>query len=193
MPDILGPLKGLGEALGHHAGDEMRRRVMEGAERLSDSSSPAEIAEWVKGAMGRMDDLLDEDTRIRVREQCGYNCARINRRPIEAAVRRRMKHASLGKFLDAEEGKPPRGTRLEREGDILYFCYTPGSFRRSLRCYCGLLRGLPEDRTVSLTYCQCSKGFVERYWEAVLGRPVRVDLLHSCAAGAEECRFAVHL
>jgi predicted hydrocarbon binding protein len=62
-----------------------------------------------------------------------------------------------------------------------------------MRCYCGLLRALPEGETVSKTYCNCSKGFVEKYWEAVLQKPVKVDVLQSAVSGASECKFAIHI
>ena len=60
-----------------------------------------------------------------------------------------------------------------------------------MRCYCGLLRALPEDKTVSSTYCNCAKGFVKTYWESVLGKPVQVQLKQSAVAGAEECEFLI--
>jgi predicted hydrocarbon binding protein len=56
-----------------------------------------------------------------------------------------------------------------------------------------LFRQLPTEDNVSITYCNCSRGFVEKYWEAVLQKPVKVDLLKSAISGAEECTFAIHL
>ena len=55
------------------------------------------------------------------------------------------------------------------------------------------MRGLPEDKTVSLTYCQCSRGLVEKTWELILGRPVQVEILESAISGATECKFVIHL
>lgn len=69
----------------------------------------------------------------------------------------------------------------------------PRSMARLVRRYRPLLRELPDDETVSLTYCQCSKGFVEKVWGKALGRPVRVELIDSYAAGAPQCKFAIHL
>jgi hypothetical protein len=47
--------------------------------------------------------------------------------------------------------------------------------------------------SVSLTYCHCSKAFVQRLWESVLEQPVNVELLQSVVSGDPECKFAVHL
>ena len=48
-------------------------------------------------------------------------------------------------------------------------------------------------KTMSPTYCRCSRGFVQWFWERILERPVQVDLLASCMSGAQECQFAIHL
>jgi hypothetical protein len=130
---------------------------------------------------------------LKVKQRCGYNCADKNHRVIEKAVSRRKKYACIDAFLEVEQRNPTKGTKLVREGNIIYQSYMPQTFTRPMRCYCSLFRGLPIEDSVSLTYCNCSKGFVEKYWEAILQRPVKVDLLQSAISGAEECKFAIHL
>ncbi len=183
----------IGENMERFAGEDVRKKVMEGSGQITPSSKPEKVAKWVKGAMERLDDLVDEEARSRIMMNCGYNCAFINKSPIEKAKARRRKHKTVDEFLEAEQRNPPAGTRLAREGDIIYQFYTPRSFTRPMRCYCSLLRGLPDNETISLTYCECSKGFVQKYWEGILERPVEVELLESCVSGAQECKFAIHL
>ncbi len=181
------------EQLEKVAGPEVREQVMVGSEAITASTKPQAMAAWVQGAMSRLDALLDEPCRVQVMVHCGFNCATANAAPIDRAAARRKKFRTLDEFLEAEQRKPPAGTRLERAGTTLLQYYTPRAFTHSMRCYCGLLRGLPDKETVSSTYCQCAKGFVQRYWEAILERPVEVELLQSCVSDAEECKFAVHL
>ena len=175
------------------AGKTMSKKVMEGSEEITDKTDKKKIAEWVKGAMERLDDLVDKKTRIQIMENCGYNCADVNKRVIERAKARRKKLKSINEFLEAEQRKPMTGTRLVREGNTLYQFYAPRAFTRPIRCYCALLRGLPDDEKVSVTYCHCSKGFVKKFWENVLERPVRVELMQSAVSGASECKFAIHI
>ena len=111
---------------------------------------------------------------------------------IEQALAKRRQFQTLDEFLVAEVQAPSKGTRLEREGDVVYQYYDPRSGFQ-VRCFCSLWRGLGDDEEASLTWCQCSKGFVMKLWEAYVGSPVKVDLVESCIAGAEECKFAVHL
>ena len=179
--------------LGPLAGDEMRNKVMEGSEQITANSSEKELIDWVKGTMRRLDKLVDEKTRIQLMENCGYDCSSVNKGFIERGKARRRKYRTIDQFLEAEQRKPPRGTRLVREGKLLYQYYTPYAYAKSLRCYCSLLRGLPANEKVSLTYCHCSKGFVKKFWEAILERPLKVELLQSAVSGAKECKFAIHL
>ena len=168
-------------------------KIMEGSEGITEKTDKKKIAQWVKGVMERLDASVDEKTRVQVMQNCGYNCAKKNHKIIERAVGRRKKHVSTDDFLVAEGKNPMKGTRLVREEKILYQYYIPQEFARPMRCYCGLFRGLPTEDTVPLTYCNCGKGFVEKYWEAVLQKPVKVDLLQSAISGAKECKFAIHL
>jgi hypothetical protein len=174
------------------AGKSVAAKVMEGSEQITEKTDK-KIAQWVKGAMERLDASVDEKTRVQVMQECGYNCAKENHKIIERAVERRKKYANIDDFLTAEQQNPMKSTRLAREGDVLYQFYTPQAFTKPMRCYCGLFRGLPTEDIVSLTYCNCSRGFVEKYWEAVLQKPVEIDLLQSAISGAKECKFAIHL
>jgi len=164
---------------------------MKGSEEITEKTDKRKTAEWVKGAMERLDSLVDEKTRIQIMQNCGYNCADLNKRIIERAKVRRRKYKTIDEFLKAEQRKPITGTRLVREGNLLYQFYTPRAFTKPMRCYCSLLRALPEEVTVSPTYCHCSEGFVKKFWENVLERPVKVELIQSAVSGATECKFAI--
>ena len=193
MPDYTGPLKEFERTVSRMAGEEAKREITEGIEEITNTSKPEEVALWVKNAMEKMDNALNEETKMKIMTSLGHNCAEINKRPIMTAVKRRNKYDSLDDFLEAEEKRPPKGTRLEREGNTLHYYYTPSSYGPGLRCYCSLFRGLPEGETAPITYCNCSKGFVEKYWQTILGEEVNVELIQSTISGAKECKFTIHL
>jgi hypothetical protein len=173
------------------AGKQITKRVMEGSENITEKTDKRKTAEWVKNTIEKLDALVSEDARVRIMENCGYNCANVNKKVIQRAKARRSKFRSLDEFLAAEQKKPMSGTRLVREGNTLTQFYTPRAFTRPMRCYCSLFRGLPDNETVSSTYCNCSKGFVKKFWEGVLEKPVTVDLVQSAISGASECRFVI--
>ena len=187
---MLMPLE---KSVEHFAGEAVTKKIMEGGDQITERTDKRIIAEWVKGAVEKLDSLTDEKTRVQTMEECGHSCAQVNKRLIDRAKARRKKFKTADEFLQAEQRKPIAGTGLIREGDVLYQYYAPRAFTRPMRYYCGLLRGLLEDEHVSRTYCHCSKGFVEEFWEKVLEKSVRVELLQSAVSGASVCKFAIHL
>jgi hypothetical protein len=52
------------------AGEEIRKQVIEGSEELSSHSSPQEVIVWSKGAMERLDTLVDEEKRKAIMTGC---------------------------------------------------------------------------------------------------------------------------
>lgn len=185
-----GAIREMEEIIDRFAGETIMKKVMLGSEEMTEQMDGSEeIARWVKGAMDRLDALVDERTRVQIMENCGYKCAEMNHGAIDEAVARRRKFKNVDEFLEAEQRNPTKGTRLVREGDVLYQFYMPQSL--GVRCFCSLVNAT--EGKMSLTYCHCSKGFVKKLWESVLERPVKVELIQSVVSGAEECKFAIYL
>jgi len=193
MGRSLGQLEVLSVNIKELAGEAACVQVMQGHEALTEKSKPVQVADWVKGAVQRLDETVEPYTVEQIMLRCGRNCAMVNQRPIVAAKKRRVKYLSLDDFLAAEQNSPPAGMRFERDGNVVYQVYTPQAFGQPMRCYCGLMRALPENETVSKTFCNCSRGFVQVWWEGILGRPVAVEILQTAISGAEECKFSIRI
>jgi hypothetical protein len=189
----VGMINQLDHEITEAAGLEISKRVMEGAKGITAKTKSPEVALWMKGAIDRLDEQADEETRVKAMTACGSNCSKVNHIAIDRGKARREKFHSEEEFLAAEIAKPSAGTRMERDGDILYQVYTPATFRRGMRCFCSLMFGLPEGVTASRTYCNCSRAFVSAYWQAVLGRLVAVEVLETAISGGSECRFKISL
>jgi hypothetical protein len=190
---VVGMIEEFGGQVEAYAGTGVAGQVMQGADQITAKTKNEAVSLWVKEAVERLDALAPETTCHQIMEACGRNCSRVNQSVIERAKARRDKFVSEDEFVAAEIRKPLAGTRLERDGNVLYQIYTPQSYTHPMRCYCGLLRALPEDQQVSQTYCHCSKAFVQALWQEVLGRPVTVELLESAITGSSECRFKIGL
>jgi len=188
--DDIGPISEFGAIVGSLAGEAIRAQIMEGSEGMAEAS-PEEAATWLRGAVERLDAATDPQTRARIMEQMGRNCAEMNKGAIEGAWAKRRQFETLDAFLEAEEKHPSRGTRLVRKGHIVHQYYKPLDY--GMRCYCALWRGLQEDQTVSPTWCQCGRAFAARVWEGHVGRPVKVEVAQCCIAGAQECEFVINL
>jgi hypothetical protein len=181
----------LGRNVAALAGSKVKVKVMEGSQALGAQPHSGQEALWIKGAIERLDKLADKRTRTAIMEKCGVNCARFNSGVMKGAMSRRKKFSTLEAFLEAEVKKPLKGTKLERRGNKLILSYLPRSYSGAMRCFCALVQELPEGEEISPTYCHCSKAFVRTWWEAVLGNPVKVDILETAMTGSHQCRFRI--
>ena len=187
-----GQVRQFGGTIAEYAGEEISNKIMEGCGVIA-RASKTEVYEWLQGAIERFDNLVDETTRITIMEQCGYNCAKINKNAIERMRKKREKFQTLDEFLEFEIKNPSKIQRIERDGDRIIQVYSPKNFGKGWRCFCGLWRHFPDNEKTSSTWCHCSKAFVEKTWEMYVGKPVRVELLQSSISGAKECKFEIHL
>jgi len=170
------------------ADKDVRKKVLDGIQKINANSSESEVAKWYQEAMEKLDELVDERTRALLMEHCGFSCALGNKSHIDAGVETRREYKSVDEYLEAEA----QTLSIVREGNTIIQTYKPQE-TFNLRCYCSLVRGLPKDETISLTYCNCSKGFVKKFWEAVLEKPVQVELVQSVMSGAPNCRFIIRM
>ena len=174
-----------------HVPSDVAEEILDGYETQDEEKAEA-LSSWLKSVMERIDKLLDEPKRTEIMKSMGNECAEMNReKHVDPVIAKRMSFASLDEYLGHEESNPQAGYRIERDGQAVYVHYDPSAL--NTRCYCQVWRGLPEKEDASITWCHCSRGFIERLWEGILGETPRVDLLCSTLSGADECVFAVYL
>jgi hypothetical protein len=126
----IGMIKELEANISAVAGKASADTVMEGAGSLKAGTNKIKLAEWVQGAMERLDATVTRSQRKKIMAACGRNCARINHKAIETFRKRRAKYTSLDDFLTAEAKSPMKGTKLWREGDAVVQAHiAPASLR----------------------------------------------------------------
>jgi len=115
MPDYVGPLTELDRRIRETVGDEAADSIMKGLGEVKNSWSKDRVAHWVKEAMARMDETLDDEVKEEIMVACGHNCAAHHGAPIRQAVKRREKHEAFDGFLDAMAAEPPKGMQVRRD------------------------------------------------------------------------------
>jgi predicted transcriptional regulator YdeE len=189
---VAGTMGEISGRIEEFAGADVRQKVMKGKDEIIAAKDPVKGALWMKEAIDRLDSLTDKDTRKKIMTACGRSCNTVNHKDTEEARQLRLLCASEEDFLAMME-PPGNGVRYERDGETLIQYYTPGKYRRGLRCYCPLINALPDGVNASPTYCQCARAFTEQHWEYILGRPVKVELGETALTGSDECKFIIHL
>ena len=141
------------------------------------------LRKWIEALVAGLDNEVDETTRAQVMKTCGRACA-LHFGSIEQARTSQCATGTVDEWLDRlnqQEGFWC-GKWVRDGGSIHSVCEA---------CGCPLVRtGLV---TPSPTFCNCSRGWVEAVFEAVLGRPVEVELKQAIGRGDSACKFVVHL
>lgn len=70
------------------AGDEIRDKIMEGSEELSDASSIEEIASWTNKAMKNLTSLLEHDAQVEIMTRCACHYPKSELVDIKAAYQK---------------------------------------------------------------------------------------------------------
>lgn len=133
--------------------------------------------DWITSLMQKLDSQLDEQTRVKLMESCGRDCAR--RGAIRLAESCKGDVEKLVKTLAEYLGKE----NSYIEGSVIHLGYS--------KCLCDLVAEGPER--LSDTYCICSRGWVLEMFETAAQKPVKVELLQSIKRGHPSCKFLIKL
>jgi len=159
--------------------------IMEGGEGIGKSTTPEKKADWLCGAMRRMDALLDAETRHAVREACAC-CLGGKRLEMSKAIAKRggtleerVAAANQAKFVFGHS------VTLEEDGSVVVRFAPEG--QEHYRCVC-----LPKAKEpVPITYCYCCGGHAKHHLQTALGRKLKVEVLSSplSSGGKQPCTF----
>jgi len=134
---------------------------------------------WISCLIAGLDEFGDEQTTVKVLEQCGRQCQS------KSLVKKARDIYRTSKCMDEFLNKFEKVYRhLQREGDYVYIVYP--------KCYCSFVNKILSGK-LSATYCNCSRGWVKELFEGALGKPVEVILEKSIVKGDGQCKLKVIL
>ncbi len=143
---------------------EIIDRIMEGGEDIRRSTKPEKKAEWMRGAMLRMNKLLDAPTRKAVREGCA--CCLGGQRLKTSLAIAKGNDSLEERIKAANDAKSVFGNSVTmmENGEILVRFYPEGL--EHYRCVC-----MPKaEKPLPITYCYCCGGHVKHHLQIALGR-----------------------
>lgn len=162
--------------------------IMAGGENFKKTTGKEKIGKWLAEAMDRMDAILPEDVRKKVRQRnaCSVTGARLEamkqiaslKLPLPEAVAMINSKAAIG-FNGAVKGYE---VRLDGDKIHVNFGYGP--------CWCHCASS---GRKVSVTYCYCCLGHVLKHLGVALDRKLEGDVVGTTCSGSAPCRFVAFL
>lgn len=163
--------------------------IVAGGASIRKDDKPEKKADWMRGAMARMDELLDESTRRAVREACAC-CLSGKRLEISKGIGKQqltlqdaVRAANEAKFVFGH------GVTQQDDGRILVEFEPEG--RESYRCVC-----MPKSREpISETYCYCCGGHIKYHLQTALNRKLSCTVRSSAlsSGGRRPCSFLFEL
>jgi hypothetical protein len=164
---------------------EVREQILAGGEEIHKGTAPERKAAWLKGAMQRMDQLIEHEARHAIREACAC-CLGGKRLLLSKAIAK--EHATLEERIAAANATRMvfgHSVTMQEDGQVLV-AFSPEG-QESYRCVC-----VPKAKEpLSITYCYCCGGHVKHHLQTALGRPMTVKVRSSAlsSGGSKPCTF----
>jgi len=190
------------------ASESVKKKVMKDKEKLGTHPTPSQRAEWIKGAMERLNALVDEETMKQIMTD---TCPHIYpKKRIEKLKRLYKQLGSIDKLLEIMyNDKSYGGTSYydcpQRRRDTIYITKVPCNPRSHQKaqteierklayCHCSWARAaLRTHERVSPLFCYCSASWDKQLWEGILEKTVKVEIVRSLLKGDDQCVHAFHL
>jgi hypothetical protein len=165
--------------------DNIREKIMESGELIKKTAKPEAKAEWCFNAMNIMDEVLDDETKQIVREDCACYlggkreklCKDVNKKYL--TIEERIKAINETHYVFGNEIK----ITGKRKYEVTFF----DESIPEKKCVC--LKCL--NKKWSKTWCLCCGGHVKHHLETVLGKKVKVKVISSALSsmGKKNCHF----
>jgi hypothetical protein len=135
------------------------------------------LHEWLSNLIKNMDSHLDEESKIKVLEECGRACAEKHAKKEALKSKGNLDGwlATMKKWVGANN--------VHKDANTVCLTYS--------KCFCPLVGTI--DPLLSNTFCNCSRGWLKENFETVVGKSVKVNLEDSIMMGGQECQFTVQL
>jgi hypothetical protein len=175
-----------GQLAANNIDPQIISKIMEGGKDLLKTSKPEKQVDWFSDAMGRMDELLDLETRKTVREGCAC-CLSGQRDKVSKAIAKdnktleeRIKAANEAKFVFGHS------VQMMPNGKVMVRFFPDGL--PEYRCPC-----MPQvQKKMPITYCFCCGGHVKHHLQNALGRSLDCTVLCTArsSGGKKPCTFS---
>ena len=152
--------------------------VMRNVDQFESTFDRTEKAEWIKGAIKRLEQQVGKEQSIKIMENSGMDCCR--------------KHARYKKLINEFNSIEEFLDKLSTGGFQFKLKDKNAITGKYNKCYCYLVK-----QTITpfptRTYCYCGVGHIKEIFESFFKKPVEVELMQSVITGADTCEFIIHI
>jgi len=186
----IGNIEKLDQSLAKNGIDvNIRKKIMKSGELIKGTSKPEALAEWCFNAMAKMDELLDENTKQKIREDCAC-CLGGKREKLCKSINKNITIPEE-RINAINETHYVFGHEIKITGKGKYEVKFFDETIPEKKCSCSGGRLNVLNKKWSKTWCYCCAGHVKHHLETVLGKKVKVKLISSSltSIGKKGCHF----
>lgn len=156
---IMTHLKLLEKAIKKNIGEEAWLLVHDQVKSIKENTRLDDVTKNVKIIISTLINNVDDKVFLKTMKDRGCDCALSRLSEIEKQKRDYKKNKSLDEYIDSLVEARTKGFYYYREDNKLYLVYRTKEY--NLRCYCPLLRKLPDGDLIPSSHCECSRAFVQ--------------------------------
>jgi hypothetical protein len=189
-------------------GGDAAAELLAGREALSLATTAEERFRWVKGVMERLDARAGDDRMHEILTGCAHvfpdrHVERLRQVYLDAMKRTSDRLLAVDAVIAYRAANRPWGESADRQGNVVVVSKQPrdpdahakaqtAEEKRRAYCFCPIIRERL-DEGMPRSFCYCGAGWERRQWEATVGGPVRVRVLHSVLRGDDACTFGIEI
>jgi len=182
-------------------GEDIRKEVMKDREKLFTIESTLDDKfQWIKNVLTKLDIIANNDQKYDILSCCAHEFSQKRIGKLKLIYEKTGDINEVIREMDKDfawyEGQ-------KKEGNTIFIQKVPynqegydkasnlGDKKRNY-CHCPLVKHYLNEN-ISPTFCNCSAGWYRQYWEGILGKPVRINILKSLVKGDDVCQFKIIL
>ena len=158
------------------------QNVMKDVEQFELAFDRVKKAEWVKGAIERLEQEVGKEKSVKIMENCGRDCCQDCHREHTKFKTLMSESKSIEEFLN-KVSTGGINYKLKDKNTII------GEYNK---CYCSMVKQTKKPFQNKI-YCQCGVGHIRQLFESAFKKPVEVELMQSVITGSESCKFLIRL
>jgi len=176
------------ELKNHKVDEEIIEKIMEGGDKIKSKTPHKKKCEWCYEATNRMDELLDEDIKLSIRENCACRLKTFSKE----CDKIRNSYSSVQERLEAVLKSPTlfgNILKVRENGKFDVIFWNPKN--DVFKCVC--MKN--QDKVWSKTWCQCCAGHIKLPLEKALGVKVKAKIISTALSslGKENCHIELEI
>ncbi|MHA2298801.1 MAG: GyrI-like domain-containing protein [Candidatus Hodarchaeales archaeon] len=187
-------------------GDEKRKIIWAGGEKITPFTAIDERAAWVKKTLERLKEHSTANQQFEIISRLALP------RPLDEIDTYKEKYEKtkdIQQLLKEREEKQKWRIKPKIEDNVIYMSKIPMSYAYGKRdaydeaktpaeirknyCFCTLIRNHEGETNIDPIFCYRAAGWERQLWERVLGKKViKSEMLKSVLKGDDYCQFSLH-